>query len=297
MPISALGIVILFGMAIHDYGIFHLADYPIFLGIAAYLALTGLQKKFFGIEPIDIMRYATAVTLMWASVEKWAYPQWSYPIFITHPSITFGFDPEFYMRAAGAVEFVLAFALLWTPLVRRCAAAILAGMFIAACLEFGKIDTIGHSGIIAVLFAVLADDRRVESDRRVPLRRSGRVLRCACRNAVCLLRRPRNAVQYDGFVTTGAASKQTQFTFTISFIFGWIPHRTVKLPATGKTTVNETARLLIVRIERERRGGEIGVVKKIAIVVDKAQSLAAVNGNIAWLKFTIFLRNLIRAGS
>ncbi|MDR6305974.1 hypothetical protein GGQ85_003702 [Nitrobacter vulgaris] len=73
------------------------------------------------------------------------------------------------MRAAGAVEFVLAFALLWTPLVRRYAAAILAGMFIAACLEFGKIDTIGHSGIIAVLFAVLADNRRVEHDRRVPL--------------------------------------------------------------------------------------------------------------------------------
>ena len=54
LPISALGIVILFGMAIHDYGMFHLADYPIFLGIAAYLALRGLQKKFFGIEPIDI---------------------------------------------------------------------------------------------------------------------------------------------------------------------------------------------------------------------------------------------------
>jgi hypothetical protein len=169
LPISALGIVILFGMAIRDYGIFHLADYPIFLGIAAYLALTGLQKKFFGIEPIDIMRYATAVTLMWASVEKWAYPQWSFPIFITHPNITFGFDPEFYMRAAGVVEFTLAFALLWTPLVRRCAAAILAGMFIAACFEFGKIDTIGHSGIIAVLFAILADNRRVENDRRVPL--------------------------------------------------------------------------------------------------------------------------------
>jgi hypothetical protein len=169
LPISALGIVVLFGMAIHDYGIFHLADYPIFLGIAAYLALTGLQKKFFRIEPIDIMRYATAVTLMWASVEKWAYPQWSFPIFITHPNITFGFEPEFYMRAAGAVEFTLAFALLWTPLVRRCAATILAGMFIAACLEFGKIDTIGHAGIIAVLFAVLADNRRIQSDRRVPL--------------------------------------------------------------------------------------------------------------------------------
>ena len=170
LPISALGIAILFGIAVHDYGIFHLADYPIFLGIAAYLALTGLQKKLFGIEAIDVMRYATAITLMWASVEKWAYPQWSFPIFVTHPGITFGFEPDFYMRAAGVVEFTLAFALLWTPLVRRCAASILAGMFIAACFEFGKIDLIGHSGIIAVLFAIIADNRRVaENDRRVPM--------------------------------------------------------------------------------------------------------------------------------
>ncbi|RTL49531.1 MAG: hypothetical protein EKK40_14325 [Bradyrhizobiaceae bacterium] len=167
MPLSALGIVILFGIAVRDYGAFHLADYPIFLGVAAYLALTGLQKKLFGIEPLDVVRYATAVTLMWASVEKWAYPEWSFPLFITHPGITLGFDGEFYMRAAGVVEFALAFSLAWTPLVRRYAAAVLAGMFIGACFEFGKIDTIGHSAIIAVLFAIIADNRRVENDQRV----------------------------------------------------------------------------------------------------------------------------------
>jgi hypothetical protein len=67
------------------------------------------------------------------------------------------------------------------------------------------------------------------------------------------------------------------------------PHR--KAAGDRKDDGERTTRLLIVRIERERWGGEIGVVKKIAIVVDKAQSLAAVNGNIAWLKFTILLRN------
>jgi hypothetical protein len=170
MPASALGMVILFGVAVHDYGIFHLADYPIFLGIAAYLALIGLGRNLFGISPLDIVRCATAVTLMWASVEKWAYPEWSFPIFIVHPDITFGFDQEFYMRAAGVVEFALAFSLLWTPLVRRYAATVLAGMFIAACFEFGKIDTIGHSGIIAVLFAIIGDNRTVSAkDWRLPL--------------------------------------------------------------------------------------------------------------------------------
>ncbi|MDW4793705.1 hypothetical protein NQ358_24145, partial [Escherichia coli] len=91
--------------------------------------------------------YAAAVTLMWASVEKWAYPEWSFPLLIEHAAMTLGFDNEFYMRAAGMVEFALAFALIWTPLIRRCAAAVLTGMFISACFEFGKIDTIGHSAI------------------------------------------------------------------------------------------------------------------------------------------------------
>jgi len=169
MPLSALGIAVLFGIAVHDYGTFHLADYPIFLGVAAYLALTGLQKDLFGVRPLDIMRIATGITLMWASIEKWAYPEWSFPIFLEHPALTFGFDTEFYMRAAGMVEFVLAFALIWTPLVRRVAAIILTGMFISACFEFGKLDTIGHSAIIAVLFAVMADDRVRDSDRRHPI--------------------------------------------------------------------------------------------------------------------------------
>jgi hypothetical protein len=168
MPLSAAGMVVLFGLGIRDYGVFHLADYPIFLGVAAYLALVGLQKDLFGVPPLDVVRYSAGITLMWASVEKWAYPEWSFPIFISHPGITFGFDSEFYMRAAGVVEFALAFSLLWTPLVRRTAAAILAGMFISACFEFGKIDTIGHSAIIAVLFAIIGDNRRVENERRAP---------------------------------------------------------------------------------------------------------------------------------
>ncbi|MGF6307214.1 hypothetical protein ABIB82_001639 [Bradyrhizobium sp. i1.8.4] len=166
LPLSAAGMVILFGIGVRGYGIFHLADYPIFLGVAAYFALIGLNKDLFGIRPIDVMRYAAAVTLMWASIEKWAYPEWSFPLLIEHASMTLGFDSEFFMRAAGMVEFTLAFALIWTPLIRRCAAAVLTGMFISACFEFGKIDTIGHSAIIAVLLAIAADNKVLPRDRR-----------------------------------------------------------------------------------------------------------------------------------
>jgi hypothetical protein len=158
MPLSALGIAALFAIAIWQYGIFHLADYPVFLGVAGYLALVGFQRGFFGVRPIDVVRWTAGVTLMWASVEKWAYPEWSYPLLTTHPNMTLGLDPVFFMRAAGAVEFALAFALMWTPLVYRLAGIILAGMFISAVLEFGKIDLIGHTLIVAALIAIIADD-------------------------------------------------------------------------------------------------------------------------------------------
>ena len=161
LPASALGIVFLFGLALAQYGLFHLMDYPIFLGVAAYLALTGLQRDLFGMKPLDVVRWATAITLMWASIEKWAYPEWSFPLFVAHPALTLGYDSEFFMRAAGVIEFTLSFALLWTPLVRRAAAIVLAAMFVSAVFEFGKLDAIGHAPIIAVLLVIVADDRSV----------------------------------------------------------------------------------------------------------------------------------------
>ena len=158
--ITAVGLVGLFATAVWNYGVFHLADYPIFLGIAAYLAAVSLGRTIFGIRPVDMLRWSAAITLMWASVEKWAYPEWSYPLFVSHPQMTMGFDPAFYMRAAGVVEFSMSFALIWTPLVRRCGAIMLAATFVTAIVGFGKIDAIGHAPIIAVLLAIIVDDAK-----------------------------------------------------------------------------------------------------------------------------------------
>jgi hypothetical protein len=158
-PLSSLGIVILFGQGIWSYGLFHMMDYPIFLGAAAYLAMTSIgPSAILGLRPLDVVRIGAAVTLLWASIEKWAYPDWTYPVLYAHQRLTLGLDPRFYMIAAGMVEFGLAFALLWTPLVRRMAAVVLASMFVSAVFEFGKIDAIGHMVIVVILLAVAADD-------------------------------------------------------------------------------------------------------------------------------------------
>ena len=161
MPLSALGMVVLFAQGIWSYGLFHMMDYPIFLGDAVFLALSGLRmSSLLGVRALDIVRIGASITLLWASIEKWAYPEWTYPILYAHQDLAMGLDPRFYMIAAGMVEFGLAFALLWTPLVRRMAAVVLLSMFVSAVFEFGKIDAIGHAVIVVILLVIAADDGR-----------------------------------------------------------------------------------------------------------------------------------------
>jgi hypothetical protein len=161
MVLSAVGIVALYVYGVIEFGIFHLLDYPIFLGLAGYLALSGLKRDFLGLRPLDVSRWAAAVTLIWASVEKWAYPQWTFPLLQSHPALAMGFYANYYMNAAGVVEFSLAFGLLWTPLVRRLSALVLTAMFISAIFPFGMVDAIGHLMIIVILIGILVDDHPI----------------------------------------------------------------------------------------------------------------------------------------
>jgi len=167
MVLSALGIVVLYAIGLWNYGLFHMLDYPIFLGLAAYLACSGLEIDPFGVRPLDIARWAAGLTLMWASVEKWAYPDWTYPLLRNDPGLAMGFYVDYYMSAAGVVEFSLALGLLWTPLVRRLSALVLIAMFAAAIVPFGKLDAIGHSMIIVILIGILVD--REPAIRRPPI--------------------------------------------------------------------------------------------------------------------------------
>jgi hypothetical protein len=167
MVLSAAGIVALYAYGWLSYGAFHMLDYPIFLGLALYLAMTAAKVRVQGFRPLDVARWGAAITLMWASIEKWAYPQWTYPLLEAHRDLCMGLSPTFYMVAAGFVEFSLAFALLWTPLVRGLAATVLAAMFVSAVFEFGRVDAIGHLMIIVILLTVGADN--APAPRRVAL--------------------------------------------------------------------------------------------------------------------------------
>ncbi|MFM9883589.1 MAG: DoxX family membrane protein [Burkholderiales bacterium] len=148
---AGVGIVLLYAHAVNTYGVFHMLDYPIFLGVAAYLMLDSIYRVTRPALAFNVLRITTGITLLWASVEKWAFPEWSYAILLDRPEITFGLSPEFYMVAAGFVEFCAAFLLITGALSGRAAAALLLVFFVSAIATFGRVDAIGHAVIIVVL--------------------------------------------------------------------------------------------------------------------------------------------------
>jgi hypothetical protein len=160
--ITGVGLLALYASATSHYGLFHLADYPLFLGIAAYLIGISARRsrspslRRFAHHRHSILVFAMATTLCWASIEKWAYPSWTMPILAERTYLTLGLEPATFMALAGWVEFGLAILLvIGGRFSSRLAALALFIMFTAAVLEFGKVDLVGHLPIIASLALVV----------------------------------------------------------------------------------------------------------------------------------------------
>ena len=161
MPLSAVGIIGLWVLALRDYDIFHLLDYlALGVAVAAYLVLAASDRPEWRRHRFEVLRWGVAIALMWSSLEKFAYPDWFYPLVEEKPFLTFGMPRDVFIPMAGVAEFTMGFGLLWTPLVRRLSAVALFVIFNAAVYPFGRIDLIGHALIMAIIVAIAADHTR-----------------------------------------------------------------------------------------------------------------------------------------
>ena len=162
MPLAGIGILALWFLAIRDYDLFHLFDYlALGAGVAAYLILEPSKNETWRSHRFEALRCGLAIALMWSSLEKFAYPDWFYPLVVEKPFLTFGMPRDVFIPMAGVAEFTMGFGLLWTPLIRRLSAIALIVIFTAAVWPFGRVDLIGHGLIMAILVAVACDQCRV----------------------------------------------------------------------------------------------------------------------------------------
>lgn len=160
-PLAAAGIIGLWLLALRDYDIFHLLDYlALGVGVAAYLVLEASSNPAWRKHRFEVLRWGVAIALMWSSLEKFAYPDWFYPLVEEKPFLTFGMPRDVFIPMAGVAEFTMGFGMIWTPLVRRLSAIALFVIFNAAVYPFGRVDLIGHALIMAIIVAIAADHTR-----------------------------------------------------------------------------------------------------------------------------------------
>ncbi|WP_230531654.1 hypothetical protein [Microvirga roseola] len=188
MPIAAAGIITLWVVALREYDFFHLLDYlALGVGVSAYLLMASSNDEKWRARRFLALRWGIAIALMWSSLEKFAYPDWFYPLVEEKPFLTFGMPRDVFIPMAGVAEFTLGFGLLWTPLVRRLSAVALLVIFFTAVYPFGRIDLVGHALIMAALFLVAADPCReakaaaAKMPNSLPLRQPGHGAGRTCR--------------------------------------------------------------------------------------------------------------------
>ncbi|MBT5433380.1 MAG: hypothetical protein HOK83_06930, partial [Rhodospirillaceae bacterium] len=139
VPLTGIGIFALYGLGVADYGLYHMLDYLMFVGIGVFFVFAPLRGGGWVKARYVTLFATTGLSLLWGALEKLGYPGWTFPLLDENPELLMGMSPEFYMTLAAFVEFNIVFILL--------SSASVASRFVA----FGLIDAVGHLVIIAVL--------------------------------------------------------------------------------------------------------------------------------------------------
>jgi hypothetical protein len=155
-PITGIGIFVLWIIAAVHFSLFHMLDYVIFLGIAYFLTVSSAKGKSWLKSSFVVLFACTGLTLIWAAVEKFAYAEWTNPIFEKSPHVLMGMSAATFMKLSGFMEFFITFVLLGSvSVVGRLVSLGFMSIFVTAVFEFGAVDAIGHLMIVAILFVLI----------------------------------------------------------------------------------------------------------------------------------------------
>ena len=154
--LTGLGVFALYIAAARDYGLFHMLDYLIFLGIGYYLTFSQAKSKNLLKSGLIVLFACSGLTLIWAAVEKFAYAHWTIPVLEERPHMLLGMSPPVFMKLSGFIEFFVTFILLGAvSVVGRLISLGFMSVFVLAVFEFGMLDAVGHLMIVAILWVLI----------------------------------------------------------------------------------------------------------------------------------------------
>jgi hypothetical protein len=155
-PAAGVGIFILWLIALRDYGLFHMLDYLLFVGVAVYLAVSSSANKWIKGFAIPALYLGLGFSLMWVALEKIVYPQWGTGILEINSYLALGIPIDIFLIFIAVSELALGFLLILGLLGRPLGLIITLVIFTTA-LTFGKTEVVGHTIIHAALIVFLLE--------------------------------------------------------------------------------------------------------------------------------------------
>lgn len=143
-PLAGAGMIALYFYAMTQYGVFHLMDYAVYLGIGYFLLVSNSKSKSLRESRVPALYLGLGFSLCWAALEKIFYPMWGLEVLQQAPALTMGLDPAFFLLSCAFVEFSLGYLLL-IGLLSRPLALIITLTFFTTTAFFGKTEVVGHT--------------------------------------------------------------------------------------------------------------------------------------------------------
>ena len=155
-PVAGLGVLVLYGIGVIQFGAFYMLDYFLFVGVAVYLLVSYTDNVRIRGLRIPALYFSVGFSLFWVGLEKIIYPQWGLYVLQQNPQLTLGLDTQFFLTAAAFVELSLGYLLIIGLLERPIALAVTL-VFFTTTLVFGKTEVIGHTIVHAALLVFLLE--------------------------------------------------------------------------------------------------------------------------------------------
>ncbi len=155
-PIAGVGVLTLAVIAIGEFGIFHILDYALLIGVGWYLIVRSQRNEKLAATGLPALYGTLGFSLCWVALEKMVYPQWTLFLLDQHPTLALGLPHEFFLIGAAFVEICLGYLIIICLMERTLALTILTVFFLTT-LTFGKVEVVGHTIVHAILIVFLLE--------------------------------------------------------------------------------------------------------------------------------------------
>ncbi|MFK5920989.1 MAG: hypothetical protein QM496_02325 [Verrucomicrobiota bacterium] len=154
VPLAGVGIIVLYLLAIGQFGFFHMLDYLLFPGVGYYFIAGNAKGAVLRRTALPALYATVGFCLIWLGIEKLIYPSWAKLLLDEHPVLALGLNHDFFVVAAAFIEISLGFMIM-VCLQQRLLAVTISLVFVLTTLVFGRAEVVGHTLIHAVLIVFL----------------------------------------------------------------------------------------------------------------------------------------------